>query len=84
VSQGDNTARAQFRKDVLVSLDSPPRPKNPGKVAAGKATAAKRWGPDGRILRLDRMDSVTREVVLTIVRARKNAAEAAARGSGQG
>ena len=65
-------------------LDSPPRPKNPGKVAAGKATAAKRWGPDGRIVRLDSLDSVTREVVLTIIRARRNAAEAAARDPGQG
>ena len=64
-----------------MSLDSPPRVKNPKRVANGHRTAAKRWGPDGRIVRLDSLDPVTREVIVTILRARRNAA-AAGDGSG--
>ena len=53
-----------------------PDAKHPGKSAGGRKGAAKRWGPDGRILRLDQLDPVTREIVLSIVRARQNAAAA--------
>lgn len=52
---------------------SEPHVKDPRLVAAGKATAAKRWGPDGRIVRLDSLDPVTREIVVAIIRARRNA-----------
>jgi hypothetical protein len=45
---------------------------------AGLVGARKRWGPDGRVVRLDSLDPVTREIVVSILRARKNAAEAKA------
>jgi hypothetical protein len=54
------------------------------KAEAGALGARRRWGPDGRLIRLSNLDPVTREVVLTIIRARRNAAEAAARDPGQG
>jgi hypothetical protein len=38
--------------------------------------APKRWGPS-RILRLDELDPVTREIVMAILNARANAAKAA-------
>jgi hypothetical protein len=60
------------------------RPKNPVLVEAGKRGARKRWGEHGRILRLDELDPSTRDVVNSILTARRNAAEAAARASGQG
>jgi hypothetical protein len=60
-------------------LSDPPKPKNPGKVAAGHKTAAKRWGQyPHRVVRLADLDSATREIVVSILRARKNAAEAQA------
>ena len=49
--------------------------KNPRKVRAGQAAMRKRWGPQ-RVLRLDQLDPVTREVILSIVEARRNAAAA--------
>ena len=52
--------------------------KDPLKVKAGTIGAIKRWGPDGRVVRLDSLDSVTREIVVSILRARKNATEAQA------
>ena len=59
--------------------DAPTRPKDPRKVAAGRASAQRRWGPDGRVVRLDSLDPVTREVIVSILRARKNAAAADAK-----
>ena len=52
------------------------------KAEAGALGARNRWGPP-RILRLDSLDPVTADIVRAIVGARKNAAEAAARGPGQ-
>ena len=62
-----------------MSVDSPVRPKDPRKVAAGHASAQRRWGPEGRVVRLDSLDPVTREVIVSILRARKNAAAADAK-----
>ena len=50
------------------------KPKDPRKIRAGRASALRRWGPDGRIVRLDSLDPVTREIVVSILRARRNAA----------
>jgi hypothetical protein len=41
------------------------------------APKGKRWGP-ARVVRLDSLDPVTREIVLAILRARENAAKAGA------
>jgi hypothetical protein len=49
---------------------------------AGRKGMRARWGPQ-RVLRLDQLDPVTRDIVTAIVEARKNAAEAAARPAGQ-
>ena len=56
--------------------------KDPQKVKAGKAGSASRWGPDGRVVRLDNLDPITSEIVVSILRARRNAAEAAAESEG--
>ena len=56
------------------------------KAEAGALGARNRWGPP-RVLRLDeleRSDPVAAEIIRTILTARKNAAEAAARDPGQG
>jgi hypothetical protein len=45
---------------------------------SGRLGARRRWGPEGRVIRLDALDPVTREIVVAILRARKNAAEAKA------
>ena len=45
--------------------------------------AAKRWGPR-RTIRLTDLDGTTADIIRTILTARKNAAEAAARDPGQG
>ena len=59
------------------ATEAPPvREKSARHVKAGRARAAQRWGPDGRIVRLDSLDPVTREVIVTILRARRNAAAA--------
>ena len=58
------------------------RAKNPRHVAAGKAGMRARWGPP-RVLRLDALDPVTRDIVTAIVEARRHAAEAATRDPGQ-
>ena len=50
--------------------------KDPAAVERGRKAMRVRWGPP-RVLRLDKLDPVTREVVTTIVEARRNAAEAA-------
>jgi hypothetical protein len=51
-------------------------PKDPIKVRAGTIGARARWGP-ARVLRLDTLDPVTRDIVRAILTARKNASEAA-------
>lgn len=51
-------------------------PKNPRLVAAGRAGMRARWGPP-RVLRLDALDPITREIIAAIVAARTNAAAAA-------
>jgi hypothetical protein len=53
-----------------------PRVKSARHVKAGKASAAARWGPEGRVVRLDALDPVTRDIVIAILRARR-AAESA-------
>jgi len=55
-------------------------PKPMSLAEAGRLGAAKRWGEHGRILRLDRLDPVTRSIVEAILTARKNAAAAEADG----
>ena len=59
------------------SVSGTVKPKDPRRVAAGRASALRRWGPDGRVVRLDSLDQVTREIVVSIIRARRNAAAAA-------
>jgi hypothetical protein len=47
-----------------------------GRLGGRLMAAPKRWGPS-RILRLDELDPVTREIVMAILNARANAAKAA-------
>lgn len=49
--------------------------KHPGRVAAGKATARKRWGEYPRIVRLDELGERERRVVLALIEAAKPAPE---------
>lgn len=54
-------------------------PKNPAKVAAGRAGALKRWGPP-RVVRLDELTPDQRRLVLAMIeaaRAGKAAGDAA-------
>jgi hypothetical protein len=51
--------------------------KNPVFVAAGRTAARARWGPP-RILRLDTLDPVTRDIVRAILTAQENAKAASA------
>jgi hypothetical protein len=46
--------------------------KNPAKVRAGRIGSRTRWGPP-RILRLDTLDPVTRQIIGAILTARENA-----------
>ena len=55
----------------MAEVKTPTSPQDRGRMGA-----AKRWGPDGRVVRLDSLDPVTREIVVSILRARKNAAAA--------
>lgn len=66
-----------------MSVDSPARPKEAWRVAAGKEGARRRWG-DGppKTVRLADLHPADREAVLAILRARRNA-EAAAADAGQ-
>ncbi len=41
--------------------------KNPVKVKAGLASAAKRWGPEPRVVRLDELSPPQRRLVLALV-----------------
>ena len=50
-------------------------PKNPARVRAGQTAMRARWGPP-RILRLDTLDPVTRQIIGAILTARENAAKA--------
>jgi hypothetical protein len=58
---------------VAASVSTPTRPKDPARVAAGRASIRKRWGPP-RILRLDHLDPV----VADVIRAAWQAADTAA------
>ena len=49
----------------------------------GRLGARKRWGPQ-RVVNLRDLDPITAEIIRTILTARANAAEAAARDPGQG
>ena len=50
--------------------------KDPRAIERGKLGARTRWGPP-RVLRLDTLDPVTRDIVAAILTARENAAKAA-------
>lgn len=63
-------------------LDTPPRVPMP-RADRGRLGARKRWGPP-RVLRLDTLDPVSREIIAAILTARENAKAAAARDPGQG
>jgi hypothetical protein len=58
---------------VTASVDTPVRCKDPARVAAGRASIRKRWGPP-RVLRLDHLDPV----VADVIRAAWQAADTAA------
>jgi hypothetical protein len=47
---------------VAAPLSAPARPKDPARVAAGRASIRKRWGPP-RVLRLDHLDTVAADVI---------------------
>lgn len=54
---------------------APVHVKDPKLVRAGQRSAAARWGEwPHRVVRLDRLDPATREIVVAILRARRNAA----------
>lgn len=55
--------------------------KDPNKVKAGQIGSRARWGPP-RVVRLDTLDPVTRDIIRAILTARENAAKAAAGASG--
>ena len=57
-----------------MALDTPPRPPMP-RADRGRLGARKRWGPP-RVLRLDTLDPVSREIIAAILTARENAAKA--------
>ena len=48
----------------------PQQERDPQKVAAGRASAAKRWGPP-RVIRLDDMTAPQRRVILALIDAAK-------------
>ena len=50
--------------------------KNPVKVKAGLASAAKRWGPEPRVVRLDDLTAPQRRLVLALIDAAKKEASA--------
>lgn len=58
---------------MAASVSTPTHPKDPARVAAGRASIRKRWGPP-RILRLDHLDPV----VADVIRAAWQAADTAA------
>ena len=47
---------------MAASVSTPARPKDPARVAAGRASIRKRWGPP-RLLRLDHLDPVAADVI---------------------
>jgi hypothetical protein len=47
---------------VAASVSGPARPKDPARVAAGRASIRKRWGPP-RVLRLDHLDPIAAHVI---------------------
>jgi hypothetical protein len=58
---------------VAASVSGPAHPKDPARVAAGRAAIRKRWGPS-RILRLDHLDPVVADVIRAAWRAADTAA----------
>jgi hypothetical protein len=58
---------------VAASVSGPTRPKDPARVAAGRASIRKRWGPP-RLLRLDHLDPVVADVIRAAWLAADNAA----------
>jgi hypothetical protein len=58
---------------VAASVSTPARPKDPARVAAGRASIRKRWGPP-RILRLDHLDPAAADVIRAAWQAADNAA----------
>jgi len=58
---------------VAASVSAPARPKNLARVAAGRASIRKRWGPT-RVLRLDHLDPVAADVIRAAWQAADNAA----------
>ena len=57
---------------MAASVSGPARPKDPARVAAGRAAIRKRWGPP-RILRLDHLDPVAADVIRAAWQAADNA-----------
>jgi hypothetical protein len=53
------------------------KPKHPGRVEGGRLSARRRWGPQ-RIVRLDTLDPITRDIIRAILTARENAKAASA------
>lgn len=51
-------------------------PKDPSRVDRGRRGARAKWGPQ-RIVRLDRIDPATAEIIRAILRAQENAGKAA-------
>ena len=49
-------------------VSAPARPKDPARVAAGRVSIRKRWGPP-RVLRLDHLDPVAADVIRAVRRA---------------
>ena len=54
-------------------VSAPARPKDPARVAAGRVSIRKRWGPP-RVLRLDHLDPVAADVIRAAWQAADNAA----------
>ena len=63
-------------------LDSPAREPMP-RAERGRLGARNRWGPP-RVLRLDTLDPVTRDIIRAILTARENAAKAEAVAESEG
>ena len=67
---------------MAASVPAPARPKDPARVAAGRVSIRKRWGPP-RVLRLDHLDPVAADVIRAAWQAADNAANRQADSVGQ-